>query len=64
VAEVEDSPPDEDSVRRWRHEQFLRLGFVESQATLLADCTHVDLGQVRRLAGQGCSLDTLVKIVV
>jgi hypothetical protein len=59
-----ETPSDTDSVHRWRHEQFVRLGFDDSQATLLAFCSHVDLGQVRGLIGRGCDRETLMRIVL
>jgi hypothetical protein len=55
---------DTDPVHQWRHEQFVRLGFDSSQAALLADCSHVDLGQVRDLLSRGCERGTLMRIVI
>lgn len=55
---------DTDPVHRWRHEQLVRLGFEDSQATLLAFCSHVDLGQVRDLMSRGCDRRTLMRIVI
>jgi hypothetical protein len=53
-----------DCVQQWRHEQFLKLGFDDSQAMLLAHCTHVDLGRVRGLMAHGCDRTTLMRIVI
>lgn len=59
-----EAPSGTDSVCQWRHEQFVRLGFEDSQATLLAYCSHVDLGRVRDLASRGCDRGTLMRIVI
>lgn len=55
---------DTDSVHQWRHEQLVRLGFDDSQATLLAFSPHVDLGQVRDLMSRACDRRTLMRIVI
>lgn len=55
---------DADPVHRWRYEQLVRLGFEDSQATVLASCSYVDLGQVRDLMSRGCERGTLMRIVI
>lgn len=59
-----DVSSDADPVHRWRYEQLVRLGFDDSEATLLASCSHVDLGQVRDLLSRGCDRATLMRIVI
>jgi hypothetical protein len=49
-------------VRRWRHEQFVLLGFSEAQAQQLAD-SEADLGQARYLVDRGCSFTLAVQIL-
>ena len=61
---VEELSADERSVRDWRREQFLRLGFGEAESDLLAECGDVDLGRVRSLAAAGCDCATLLRIVL
>jgi hypothetical protein len=50
-------------VRRWRHEQFVLLGFSDAQALLLAD-SEADLGQARYLVECGCTLTLLLQILL
>jgi hypothetical protein len=50
-------------VRRWRHEQFVLLGFNDAQALLLAD-SEADLGQARYLVDCGCTLTLAVQILL
>jgi hypothetical protein len=65
VTEAIEESSDEDSVvREWRRSQLERLGFDRSDASLLADCAHVDLGGVRKLVGEGCPLSTVMRIVL
>jgi hypothetical protein len=50
-------------VRRWRFEQFARLGFTESDSAKLAEAT-ADLSLMRRLIGAGCPPETAFRIVL
>ena len=50
-------------VRRWRHEQFVRLGFSDQHALRLAD-SDADLGQARYLVECGCTLTLLLRILL
>ncbi len=58
VPEVEHGP-----VRSWRREQFVRLGFSEAEALLLAD-SEADLGQARYLLDRGCSSPLALQILL
>ena len=50
-------------VKRWRFEQFVELGFTESDSVTLAAAA-VDIGLVRRLIGAGCPPDMASRIVL
>jgi hypothetical protein len=50
-------------VRRWRFEQFLELGFTDSDAATLAAAT-ADLSFVRLLIGAGCPPETASRIAL
>ena len=50
-------------VRRWRFEQFVELGFTESDSATLAE-THVDLSVVRRMMAAGCPVETASRILL
>jgi hypothetical protein len=50
-------------VRRWRFEQFVELGFTESDSATLAE-THVDLSLVRRMMAAGCPVETAYRILL
>lgn len=50
-------------VRWWRFEQFLELGFTDSDSATLAEAT-VDLSFVRRLVGAGCPPETASRIAL
>ena len=50
-------------VRRWRHEQFVLLGFSDAQALLLADSVG-DLGQARYLVDCGCTFALALQILL
>jgi hypothetical protein len=50
-------------VPRWRHEQFVLLGFSDAQALLLAD-SEADLGQARYLVECGCTLTLVLQILL
>jgi hypothetical protein len=65
TAELGDLPSEEElRVREWRAGQFRTLGFDCTQAELLAEAGHVDLGQVRALVAAGCELGTALRIVL
>ena len=53
----------ETAVRRWRFEQFSRLGFTRELSSALAE-SRVDLSQVRRLIQSGCPPETASRIVL
>jgi hypothetical protein len=50
-------------VRRWRFEQFIELGFTESESATLAE-THIDLSLVRRMIGNGCPVEIASRILL
>jgi hypothetical protein len=50
-------------IKRWRFEQFVQLGFTETDAAALAEAT-VDLGIMRRLISAGCPRETASRIVL
>ena len=50
-------------VRRWRFEQFIELGFTESDSATLAE-THVDLSAVRRMIENGCPVEIASRILL
>jgi hypothetical protein len=50
-------------VRRWRLEQFLRLGFDLASAVIMADAK-IDLDVARRLVGAGCPVETASRILL
>jgi hypothetical protein len=50
-------------VRRWRFEQFVELGFTESESATLAE-THIDLSIVRRMIGNGCPVEIASRILL
>ena len=51
-------------VRRWRFEQFVELGFTESESATLAETTHIDLSLVRRMIGNGCPVEIASRILL
>jgi hypothetical protein len=50
-------------VRCWRFEQFVELGFTDSDSATLAEAT-VDLSFMRRLIGAGCPPETASRIAL
>ena len=50
-------------VRRWRFEQFIELGFTESESATLAEA-HVDLSTVRRMIENGCPVEIATRILL
>jgi hypothetical protein len=64
MSEVEKSAEAQERllVRRWRFEQFVELGFTESDSATLAEA-HVDLSLVRRMMAAGCPVDTAYRIL-
>jgi hypothetical protein len=50
-------------VRRWRFEQFIELGFTESDSATLA-AAHIDLSLVRRMIGNGCPVEIASRILL
>jgi hypothetical protein len=54
---------EEDRVRRWRLEQFLRLGFDLSRSAVMA-AAPVDLASARKLVRLGCPLDVAAEILL
>ena len=65
MGEVQQCVEDEERmlVRRWRFEQFIELGFTESDSATLAEA-HVDLSLVRRMMAAGCPPETASRIVL
>jgi hypothetical protein len=63
AAAAADQPVDELNVRHWRLEQFIRLGFDDLRAALLAESA-VDLAQARRLVALGCPPETASRILI
>jgi hypothetical protein len=51
-------------VRRWRFEQFIELGFTESESATLAETMHIDLSLVRRMIGNGCPVEIATRILL
>jgi hypothetical protein len=60
--ELEVLETEEQNVRRWRREQFVRLGFDQLDSRLLAE-SPADLGQARTLRRAGCPLDLAFRIL-
>ena len=60
--EIEGSD-EEHQVRRWRLEQFLRLGFDLASSAMMAE-SRIDLADARRLVGLGCPLETASRILL
>ena len=50
--------------RVWRLDQFVSLGFDLPRAAIMADDTHVDLAQARKLVALGCPLETASRILL
>jgi hypothetical protein len=50
-------------VRRWRFEQFIELGFTETDSATLAEA-HVDLSLVRRMMAAGCPVEIAYRILL
>ena len=53
---------EEERVSLWRFEQFLTLGFSESDACLLSE-SEVDLNRARSLISTGCPPNLALKIL-
>jgi hypothetical protein len=60
-ADVEDQ--ERLQVTLWRFEQFIGLGFTESDSATLAEA-HVDLSLVRRMMAAGCPPETASRILL
>ena len=58
-----DGSEEEHQVRRWRLEQFLRLGFDLANAAVMAEAK-IDLAAARRLVAVGCPLETASRILL
>jgi hypothetical protein len=50
-------------VRRWRFEQFIELGFTETESATLAEA-QVDLSLVRRMMAAGCPPEIASRILL
>lgn len=50
-------------VRRWRFEQFIELGFTETDSATLAEA-QVDLSLVRRMMAAGCPVEIAFRILL
>ena len=65
TTEHEETPtlsPEEEAVRCWRFEEFLRLGF-DTGASFVLMHAGADLGLARRLVRNGCPLGTALAIL-
>ena len=49
-------------VIRWRTQRLLRIGYEFREAARLA-LSRIDIHELERLVGKGCSLETAVRIV-
>ena len=59
-----DLSDEEQRTRVWRLDQLVGLGFDLPRAAIMADDTHVDLGQARKLVALGCPLETASRILL
>ena len=59
-----DLSDEEQRTRVWRLNQFVSLGFDLPRAAIMADDTHVDLAQARKLVALGCPLETASRILL
>jgi hypothetical protein len=50
-------------VRRWRFEQFIEMGFTETDSATLAEA-HVDLSLARRMMAAGCPVEIASRILL
>jgi hypothetical protein len=50
-------------VRRWRFEQFIAMGFTETDSANLAEA-HVDLSLARRMMAAGCPVEIASRILL
>ncbi len=54
---------EEHSIRRWRFDQFLALGFDYATAATMVDAP-IDLATARRLIALGCPAETASRILL
>ncbi len=60
-AEAPETSPEQEQERRWRFDQFRRLGFPLFEAEWLAR-SRVDHHAVRKAIGQGCEPEVVLRI--
>jgi hypothetical protein len=65
MGEVDERVEDQERmiVRRWRFEQFIELGFTETDSATLAEA-HVDLSLARRMMAAGCPVEIASRILL
>jgi hypothetical protein len=63
-APAEDRSVEERAVQAWRRGEFLRAGFTEAIADVLADCLEIDLERVRGIVAAGCAPALATRIVL
>jgi len=61
--EFTEESPEEHRVRRWRLDQFVKLGFTQAVAAILSS-SPVDLHLARKIVGAGCPLETAERILL
>ena len=61
---VEERSSEERAVRAWRRCEFVRAGFTEAIADVLADCLEIDLERVRGIVAAGCAPALATRIVL
>ncbi len=62
-AKPKEGPSSEEKLRQWRVGQFVRLGFSETSAELLAD-SPVDLHYAEDMVKHGCDLSVALRILI
>jgi hypothetical protein len=61
---VEERSVEERAVQAWRRGEFVRAGFTDAIADVLADCVEIDLERVRGLVAAGCAPTLAARIVL
>jgi len=61
---VEERSVEERAVQAWRRGEFVRAGFTDAIADVLADCVEIDLERVRGLVAAGCAPALATRIVL
>jgi hypothetical protein len=63
-APFEERSVEERAVQAWRRREFVRAGFCEAIADVLADCLEVDLERVRGIVAAGCAPALATRILL